>query len=580
MLTVKPDKLSLKKLLGRVLRFREAILQITLLYILWSLIELSIPFLFKLIVDQGIGFQDFWFVLLVLGVQLIFFFGTTTADFFKVWLLRHIGVRMNVEILNEYFRRIIYQNILFFNKNNEGVLIQNTNDSLRIDKFLTEGLFSALNAIFKMVLFTALLFYFGWAIGLVFVASYLLILGYAAIFLQRRKYTDNLTFEAFSSMRGDLVEVARGIYDIKLNNLEDERISRWTKLQNRIALVRFKLLGIAQTYDGGTKAITQVRDLGILAFAALAVINGQMTLGTLIAIQYILAQSTKASMDTVQFIQEYQDARLSLGRFSAVFDHDEPDGGPRNPAGRHIGGNIRVEQVSYTYNSNSIGLRQIDLELPAGASIALVGESGSGKSTLLKLLQKLLVPDSGRIYIGNELLQHLHSHDWREKLSVVSQEGFLFDGTVAQNICLTADPAQVDQARLQRSVELACLRTVLEQKPLGLESPVGKNGQNFSKGQAQRILLARAFYKRADYAIFDEPTSALDNRTARQVVGNMLDHYRGSTLLMATHKLHLVQSMDLIVLMDEGRIKEVGNPRELLAGPSSFSELYQAASYE
>ena len=565
--------ISFRSLMGKVGQYREAVLQVLLLYLLWSVAELTIPFLTKLLVDQGIGYEDKNLIVIILLAQLLFFAGAISTDFFKAWILRHIGVRMNIRVINSYLFRVFNKDLLHFNAINEGKLLQHVNDNLRIEQFLTAGALSLLNAVFKLSLFCLILGIFNIQLGLIFFVSIILLLAWDVSFMKTQERIDTERFKFSSQIRKDLVEIVKGIFDIKVNALENQRRESWNQMQHQLAKLRLKMLGLSQYYKGGTIFISRVRDAFILFLSCYMVINGSMTLGALLAIQYILGQSNQPALDVMQFIKDYQDARLSLNRLQDMFTEDEDT--QQRPTAIHFQPSpIHFDNVSFTYPNSTKGVDEIDLAIEVGDHIALIGESGSGKTTLLKLLLGLIPPDQGNIAVGNFSTQFILSEQWKSQCSVLTQEAFIFENTVLYNITFQTDLQQVDIMKLNRAIEICCFKTVLDGLSDGLQTIVGQNGKNLSKGQMQRLVLARAIYKDGAYLILDEATNSLDNRTANKVIRNLMEFQKDKTIILATHKLHLTANFHRIIVMDEGRITKHLVPEDIFNEQESFLKIY------
>ena len=569
--------ISFRSLMRKVGQYREGVLQVLLLYLLWSAAELTIPFLTKLLVDQGIGYEDKNLIIIILLAQLLFFAGAISTDFFKAWILRHIGVRMNIRVINSYLFRVFNKDLLHFNAINEGKLLQHVNDNLRIEQFLTAGALSLLNAVFKLSLFCLILCIFNIQLGLIFFVSIILLLIWDISFMKTQEKIDTERFKFSSQIRKDLVEIVKGIFDIKVNALENQRRETWNQMQHQLAKLRLKMLGLSQYYKGGTIFISRVRDAFILFLSCYMVINGSMTLGALLAIQYILGQSNQPALDVMQFIKDYQDARLSLNRLQDMFTGDDV-----HPS---VATNINFQPalihfdaVSFTYPDSSKGVSSIDLTIHVGDKLALIGESGSGKTTLLKLLLGLVPPNEGAIRIGNYPTNFVESEEWKKQCSVLTQEAFIFESTVLYNITFHNDLNQVDLDKLNRAIDICCFREVLEGLNHGLHTIVGQNGKNLSKGQMQRLVLARAIYKDGAYLILDEATNSLDNRTANKVIQNLMSSQEGKTIILATHKLHLTAKFDRIIAMDEGHITKHLVPDDIFNDEESFLKVYEKES--
>ncbi len=566
---------SFSGLYQQIFKYKTAILQVLALQVLWVLFELIFPFLTQALVDQGINHQDIDFIYLLLLGQLFLFLGIVLSDFLRLWLLRHIGIRINIKLVNSYLHNLLFKQYLFFSNKKQGDLIQHINDNLRIETFMTGSSVNFISAIFKIIVFGIVLFIFSWKIGLIFLVSFFIVIFWDFFFLRFREKIDNERFKVGSRMRSHLMEVLEGLVDIKVNNLESYKVEQWHEIQDKFAVNRLMILRIYQLYQGFNLIVGQLRDIFILFFAAISVINGTLTLGAMLAIQYILGQLTKPTTDIMQFVQDWQDAKLSLERLSDVFLESEKEYEPEdyNPTVDYNKA-ITFDNVRFTYKDLPT-IKEISFEVPYGKKIALVGKSGSGKSTIIKLILKLLKAEQGEVKVGDHRIQHINYKTWRENCSFVSQDGFIFSNTLGYNITLTEDKSKIDFNRMNQAIELSCLDQIMEGLEKGVETIVGRGGKQFSKGQVQRILLARAIYKNANYLIMDEPTSALDNITAKKVIQNVEKFFAGRTIITATHKLKLFEHVDNIVMIEAGQIIEQGNFDELIQKEGAYHKQWK-----
>ena len=570
--------LTLRDLHGRLYQYKAGIVVILLLQVLWAVIELIFPFLTQALVDHGIHKQDLHFVYIILLAQLMLFVGMMVADYFKMWLVRNIGVRLNMQLINNYLVQILKKRLLFFNEHPYGVILQNLSDNLRIERFLTESYVNVLNAIVKLLIFGVVLYLFDSRVGLILAVSVFIFFFWNFAFWKQREIVDKMTFETRATIRNNLLQIVNGITDVKLHNLEHNRLKDWKGGQNMLSHTRLTQLRLWQYYFGGVSVINQLRDIFILFFTAISVMNGSLTLGAMLAIQYILGRLNQPMTDIMQFVQDYQDAKLSMDRLSTFTAPQEEDYmSAQEINAKVIQSDITLEQVDFKYKETP-AIKNISLHVPYGKTVAIVGESGSGKSTLMKLLLKLLKPDEGNILIGNQRLRNIETDQWRINCSALSQEGFIFDATVLYNITLEEERLQVDMERLQQVVEAASLEKLMDSLEKGIHTKLGKTGKVLSKGQTQRVLLARALYKDAPYLFLDEPTSALDNITAQQVIKNIHALYAERTVFLITHKVDFAATADYIYLMDDGKIVEEGDHEILLKQNGKYAELWERIS--
>ena len=541
-------EISFKSLFRKLLEFRRGVAFALILYVMWSVIEVSIPFLTQLMVDEGIGFSDQSFVLVIVAAIVLFNIGGMVADFSKAWILRNVGVRINITVIEEYYRKLLQKDYQFFSKIKEGQIIQSVSDNIRIEVFLTEGVVSFVNSIFKLTLFSIILAYFNGLIAIIFFISIVIIFIWDIAFLGARAKIDQERFKLSARIQNEVIQSVRGIFDIKVNNLQKHQSTLWYNLQQYTSNIRLNILKLSQVYHGGNIVVSQIRNGAILVFSCFAIIKGNMSLGTLLAIQYILGQSEKPMADILQSIQDYQDAKLSLSRLKDVFNDNSVDNSIKPLP---LSGDLSFNNVSFSYPSSDKGIRNINIVFPYGKTVALVGESGNGKSTLLNLILSLYKSEEGEINIKSNSEQ---THPVVNCVfGALSQEGLIFDGSILFNITL-CDNQNVNYEKLEEVVSVSCIQKVIDDLPDKMETLLGKNGKSLSKGQLQRILIARALYAESNFLLLDEPTSALDNKTAQQLIDNILNYAQGKTIIIATHKLSLAAKMDMVVVLDNGKI--------------------------
>ena len=569
--------LSLLGLYRQTLKHKQGVILVILLQILWSILTLIFPFLTQILVDQGINYEDIDMIQLVLLAMFMLFIGSVAADFFKDWLIRHIGVRMNMDLVNNYLDHLIARGIYYLGNAKEGEILQAYNENYKIEIFLTKYTTDLFNLIFRFLLFGVLLFVFDLQVGLIFMGSLVLLFVWTLSFLPQRAGLDELRFGVQANSRSQLIELFNGIADIKVNNLEYDQMNRWYEVQDQFSMARLKLLQVSQKVKGGAYFINYAKDVFILYFTALAVVDGTITLGTMLAIQYVLGQLNRPMMDFSMIIGQWLDAKLSLNRINE-FSGDEaeeylpPESFPR----RDYFGEVRIDRLAYEYADGKQALKDISLNMPYGQKIAIVGESGSGKSTFIKILLKLLPYRRGTINIGDRDLRSLESKSWRKGLSTVLQEGYVFQGSIKYNITLEEEDQKIDYQLVTEAIKVACLEEVIYDLSDGLETRLGKGGQGLSKGQAQRVLVARAVYKNSNYLIMDEPTSALDNMTSRNVIKNISRFFDGKSIIVATHKLPIAEYFDYVFMFRNGQIIEHGTHTDLMDRKSDYFELYNS----
>jgi ATP-binding cassette, subfamily B, bacterial len=384
------------------------------------------------------------------------------------------------------------------------------------------------------------------------------------LFLKKREEVDYLRFNELSQNQSSLIELIQGMPEIKLQNSENKRRRQWTNIQARLFHANIQSLTITQYQDTGAGAINQLKDILISFIAAKAVVDGQMTLGMMLAVQYIVGQLNGPLAQTVDFIRTAQDARISLERLGEIHNRDEEKNNDNALDILPEEADIHIENLSFQYNAlEEQVLKNINLTIPHGKTTAIVGTSGSGKTTLVKLLLGFYEPQSGHIKLGGTHLSNIHKNLWRHKCGAVMQDGFIFSDSIANNIAESEE--NVDKTKLLQAVKTANIQAFIEDLPLGYNTIIGPQGNGISQGQRQRLLIARAVYKNPDFLFFDEATNALDAKNERVIVDNLNQFLKGKTVIIVAHRLSTVKNADQIVVLEKGEIMELGTHEELVA---------------
>jgi len=565
-------KISFSTLYKKLFKFKSGISQIIVILFIGALIQLVVPFLTQAIVDTGISNQDINFIYLILLSQFMLFISSTTLDFLRSWILLHIGVRINIDLVVSFVQKLLRQDLTYFDSRKEGDILQRVIDNNRIESFLTNTTMQFLIAILNLFLFGIILFIYDISIFKVFLVSTILLIGWISFFLKRRKQLDNQRFTIFSKNRSELIELIHGVEDIKLNNLEIDRLDKWEGIQKEYLTIRLKMLQLNQIQRGGAIAINQGKNVFITFLSATAVLSGNLTLGAMLAIQYIVGQLNSPVRDIASFIQSYQDAQLSLERISDLKEIDKSKENGKLLS-RNQSYDIELENINLTINDTNI-LKNIDLNIPKGSTIGIVGKSGSGKTSLLKIILKLLPPTNGIIKLNNQNLESIDTNNWNEKISVVMQDSHIFSSSIKYNITLQDDDSLIDFEHLEKAITLSCLSEIMTDLPFGLETQIGRGGKRFSKGQLQRIFIARAIYKNGDVFILDEFTSALDSITERKIMKNIYDNFSDRTLIFVAHKLKTLSKADHIFVLVKGKIFEQGTHETLMKNQQLYFKMY------
>ena len=568
------DKQSFGFLIRYLGKYKAYILQLVLGLVLGSLLQLVFPFLTQAVVDIGINNQDINFVYLILIAQLMLFGGRTAVEFIRSWILLHISTRINISLISDFLIKLMKLPIGFFDSKMIGDLLQRINDHKRIENFLTNSSLNTLFSMINLVVFGAVLAIYNWVIFGVFLGGSILHIAWVAFFLKKRRELDFKRFDQLAANQSSLIQLVTGMQEIKLNNYEKQKRWEWEKIQAALFQVNVKSLQLEQYQQIGALVFNEVKNILITFIAAAAVIAGNMTLGMMMAVSYIIGQLNAPIAQLIQFLQLGQDAKISLERLGEIHNQKEEE----NQENKGITilpekGDLNLENVSFQYGGpqSEMVLKDISLQIPEKKITAIVGTSGSGKTTLVKLLLKFYETTKGKIRLGDIGLNNIENRLWRGKCGAVMQDGFIFSDTIAQNIAVSDEI--VDKRKLLKAVKAANIQQFIESLPLGYNTKIGQEGMGLSGGQKQRILIARAIYKNPDYIFFDEATSALDAKNERIIMENLEEFYKGRTVVIVAHRLSTVQNAGQILVLEGGELVELGTHEELVAKRGNYYTL-------
>ena len=565
---------SLRYVLRYVLNYRKLLTHVGVGLALALLLQLAMPFLLKSMVDYGIVLNDPNFVLLVVLAQGVLLLTMVLLGAIRHYAMTHIGTRVDVSLVSDYISKLTRLPMEFFDSRSRGDIFQRLNDHERLQDFMTgQNLLRVFNLL-NFVAFSVVLAIWSWAIFAVFLVGTLLTLAWVSFFQRNRRDLDFRYFEQAARNKEQLMEIIDGMEEIKQNNAA--RAKRWAWERKRAGLYRtqLRLTRLEQLQRTGGNVIETIKNLAITFIAALAVLDGGLTIGALFAIHYIVAQLNSPIEELSAFLRGLQDSAISLERMNEIYKKDD-----ESSAGGHrlrvIPGEGRLEVRDLTFRYNTPGalpvLEGVTATFPAGQVTAIVGASGSGKSTLLKLLLGFYLPESGEVTIDGTNLQSLDPSFWRRNIGVVSQDGYIFSDTVARNIVLGEEAA--DEQRLLTAVKVAQIDRFIEKLPQGFQTVIGGSGLTLSKGEQQRILLARAIYHKPRFVFLDEPTSGLDAFTEVTIMDNLFEHLSGSTVVIVAHRYSTFEQADHIIVVEDGRVIEHGSHHHLMREKNSYFRL-------
>ena len=565
---------SFRFLMGYLKQYRRYFVQIALGLLVGSLLQLILPFLTQAIVDLGIKHRDIQLIWLILLGELMIVIGRTSTDFIRRWLLLHISMRINISLVSDFFIKLLKLPMSFFDTKLMGDLLQRMNDHSRVQSFLTNQTLSVMFTTLSFLIFGIILAYYNLSIFAVFLAGSALYGIWIATFLRRRKVLDYELFEKQAINQNKTYQFITSMQEIKLQDCERRRRWEWEDVQADLFGVQMKSLKLQQTQEAGSIFINEVKNIVITVLAATAVIHGQMTLGMMLAVQYIIGQLNSPVEQLMSFIYSLQDVKISLERINEVHAAKNEESGKDTKEGfpsedRSIG----IEGIGFKYDPHALRntLEGISFHIPAGKVTAIVGASGSGKTTLMKLMLGYYPVMKGRITIGGEDINGYNLKWWRRQCGVVMQDGVIFSESIARNIAV--DDGEVDVDRLEQAARIANIHDYIMSLPLKYNTLIGRDGVGLSQGQKQRILIARAVYKNPSFIFLDEATNALDAKNERAIVENLDKFYQGRTVIVVAHRLSTVKNADQIVVLDAGKVVETGNHASLIEKQGAYYNL-------
>jgi len=570
----KEDGLSLTYLAGYLRPYKQLIFQLFIGLGVGSLLQLILPFLTQSIVDTGINTRNLNFIYIILIAQTMLFLGRLSVEFIRSWILLHISTRLNISILTDFIIKLMKLPMGYFDTKMTGDIMQRMNDQGRIQSFLTGSTLSIIFSMFNLVVFTGVLAWYNLNIFFIFLISSVIYTLWIIYFLKKRRALDFKRFDISSKNQSSVVQLISGMQEIKLNNCEQQKRWEWERIQAGLFKYSVKSLSLGQIQQAGTFFINEGKNILITFIVAKSVIDGQLTLGGMMAVQYIIGQLNSPIEQMLGFLQQLQDAKISLERLNEIHQMEDEESSEKvYMQDLPLDKTITFEDLSFTYPGagNDQVLSNISLSIPEGKTTAIVGMSGSGKTTILKLLLRFYEPQKGNIRIGAGQLSQISFRHWREKCGTVMQDGFIFSDTIAKNIAVSDE--QPNMLKLENAIRIANILEFINSLPLGLNTKIGQEGNGISQGQRQRILIARAVYKNPEYIFFDEATNALDANNEKVIMENLENFFKGRTVIVVAHRLSTVKNADNIIVLDKGRIIEQGTHESLSRNRGEYYQL-------
>lgn len=567
------SKRSFSFLWRYIVQYKRYFLQIVLGLALGCVLQLVMPFLTQWIVDIGIKHQDIKFIWLVLLGELMIVIGRTATDFIRRWLLLHISMRINISIVSDFFIKLLRLPMSFFETKLLGDLLQRMGDHSRIQNFLTNQVLGVMFTVLSFIVFGIVLFIYNIPVFCIFFGGCFVYALWIARFLDKRKVLDYRLFEQQAISQNKTYQFITNLPEIKLQDCERRRRWEWEDSQADLFNVQMKAMKLQQTQEAGTIFINEIKNILITVFAATAVIDGHITLGAMLAIQYIVGQLNSPVEQLMQFVYSLQDVKISLERINEIHESDNEES-KYNFLQRFPGEkSIEFQNVDFKYDIHSLKktLTDISFSIPQGKVTAIVGASGSGKTTLIKLMLGYYPTLGGTIKIAGKDINNYDLKWWRRHCGVVMQEGVIFSESIARNIAI--DDGEIDVERLENAACVACIHDYIMSLPLKYNTLIGRDGVGLSQGQKQRILIARAVYKNPDFIFLDEATNSLDAKNERNIVENLETFYCGKTVVIVAHRLSTVRNANNIVVLENGKIIEIGNHTELINKKGTYFNL-------
>lgn len=545
-------------------RYKKLMVQLSLGLLAGSLLSLTFPFLTQSIVDIGIQNHDINFIYLVLLAQVMLFLGRMGIELTRSWILLHLSSRINISIVSDFFIKLMKLPISYFDTRMTGDIMQRISDHQRIEQLLTNSSLNTLFSLVNLVIFSVVLLLYDYRLFLIYLLGAGLSVAWIAFFLKKRKELDYKRFSQVSQEQSKVIELVNGMQEIKMHNAEKQMRWGWEFMQVKLFKIQIKALSLEQWQTVGSNFINQVKDIFVSFLAAKLVLDGNITLGMMLSVQYIIGQLNGPLIQLMDFVKQLQDAKISLERLGEIHNKEDEERPETQIPADLPEQDIALDNVTFRYTGAGAPVfENLSLRIPHRKTTAIVGASGSGKTTLLKLLMKFYEPGEGEIKIGNVQLQHVSARYWREQCGVVMQDGYVFNDTIARNIAVGRD--DIDRRQLRQAVEVACIKDFVESLPLSYNSRIGNEGIGISGGQRQRLFIARAVYKAPEYLFFDEATSALDANTEKAIMGNLEAFLKGKTAVIIAHRLSTVKNADKIIVLDKGKVVEEGSHEELVA---------------
>jgi ATP-binding cassette subfamily B protein len=565
---------KVRNYLNYLIPYKRFLIQVFFGMVMGVFVSLLFPLITQSIVDIGIETKDFDFIHILIVASIVLTISSTLSNFIQSRMMLFVADRVSVSMASDFIIKIMKLPISFFERKMISDVLARIADQNRIQSFILDSLLSVSIAVLSFCVYGIILIGFDFQIFLFYTLGTILYVAWIFLFIKRRKELDYKLFDAAVVNQNEVIQLIDGIHEIKINNLQYKKKSDWEHSRIAIVDLNMKMLNLSQLQNVGTVIIDKLKNIFVTLFSAEAVISGEITLGMMLAVQYIIGQMNGPVGMLIGYVQSYQDAQISLERVNEVTREEKEEVksvGLPLPIPESL--SIKVEGLSFAYHPHIPKvLNNISLEIPAGKMTAIVGASGSGKSTLIKLLLRFYDGYDGKIIVGqNTDLKSIDIDEWRANCGSILQQGKIFNDTILKNIVLDDD--DIDIPRMEHAIDAANLREFINEQPLKLYTMLGYGGHGISGGQAQRLLIARALYKQPTFIFLDEATNSLDAKNEREITQHLLENFQGRTVVVIAHRLSTIKTADQIIVLDKGKVMETGTHDSLLVDGNYYLQL-------
>lgn len=568
----KEKSTTIKLITENIIHYKSIINTILISSIIISLLNFISPFLIQSIIDIGISYKSIDYIFIILIGYIFIFLGRFTSEIIKSWGILHVGSRININLLSNFFSKLSILPASFFDSKMSGDILQKIDDHDRVEYFFTQGLLNSFFSIISIIVFSCVLLIYSKIIFFVFLFSTLLYLLWIFLFLKKRKNIDYQIFEQSSKEKNKIIEFINGMHEIKLHNAQKFMLENWRKTEISLFKIGIKSLALEQKQILGANLIQDLKNAFLIFCSAYLVIKNVLSIGEMLAIQFILGNLRNPISQLVDFLNASQNTKISIDRLDEVYNKKNEEKISVNKNNIELNHNVVIKNLTFRYSGNiTPTLINLNFSIPKNKLTAIVGSSGSGKTTLLKILLKFYDSYEGNIFIDNTDIKEIAHNNWRSFCGTVMQEGYIFNTSIENNVAL--GEKNIDNENLKKSCIVANIDDFINSLPLGYKTLIGNEGVGLSTGQKQRILIARAIYKNPNLLLFDEATSALDTKNEREVMDKLVSFLKNRTSLIIAHRLSTVKNADNIIVLDKGQIVEEGNHDNLIQKKGTYYQL-------